>query len=94
MTFFLVTKGLLKPKNSDHFRRSSATEMYCNDCYVFHKSASCVKCAKPLVGLALEVDEELYHPDCFRCLYCESLLSYSKYFKNDGAHTCSDCFQR
>jgi len=79
---------------SDHFRRATPTELYCNECFVFHKTSHCVKCKSPLIGLALEVDGELFHPDCFRCQYCECVLSYSKYYRNDDAHSCEPCYAR
>ena len=55
-----------------------------------------------LKGLFLEhfnfkpskVNEELLHPECFTCQFCNCQLSYSQHYQHDSGHACHSCFER
>ena len=55
---------------------------------------SCVKCGKKIEENTIRTkgSDEAYHPDCFVCLKCGSVL-HGKFFKtDDGNHNCETCF--
>ena len=44
-----------------------------------------------IVGRVIRALQKCYHPDCFRCQICHTLLLEIGFSKNNGRALCRDC---
>ncbi|CBY07065.1 unnamed protein product [Oikopleura dioica] len=77
----------------NHFKRGEDKKFYCQQCHLQRFAKKCKKCEKALVGMALDVNSELYHPNCFKCDSCDVFLYHQQYKSQGGIFMCIGCYE-
>jgi len=65
---------------------------YCKQCHAANFAKRCVVCNEGIVGKCTSFAESNYHPDCFRCAQCNSVITSTSFYQdNHGKVLCEEC---
>lgn len=53
--------------------------------------AECAVCSKPISGACINAVNKTWHPRCFRCKKCDTVLSEKKYYEHQDKPYCDRC---
>ena len=62
-------------------------KLLCKNC----ACPKCKECGKPIEGKIIHVDDDRYHPDCFKCPACGEVIGANDYKIRDGKVLCMKC---
>ncbi|ELP93386.1 hypothetical protein EIN_058010 [Entamoeba invadens IP1] len=62
-------------------------KLMCKEC----ACPKCKECGKSIEGKIIRVDEDRYHPDCFKCPLCHAVIGAKDYKIRDKQVMCLEC---
>uniref|UniRef100_A0A0V0G8G5 Putative adaptor protein enigma n=1 Tax=Triatoma dimidiata TaxID=72491 RepID=A0A0V0G8G5_TRIDM len=65
-----------------------ADGLYCEYCFEQYLAPTCDKCNAKIKGDCLNAIGKHFHPECFRCAYCEKLFGNNPFFLEDALPYC------
>ncbi|KAI2809505.1 hypothetical protein BLOT_000654 [Blomia tropicalis] len=54
----------------------------------------CIACGQYIVGSLVTALDQMWHPECFTCVNCDTILKAHNYATEDGKQYCKDCHLR
>ncbi|KAF6212682.1 hypothetical protein GE061_013208 [Apolygus lucorum] len=64
--------------------------LYCEYCFEQYLAPACDKCRQKIKGDCLNAIGKHFHPECFKCSYCEKLFGNNPFFLEDGLPYCEN----
>uniref|UniRef100_A0A146LR80 PDZ and LIM domain protein Zasp n=1 Tax=Lygus hesperus TaxID=30085 RepID=A0A146LR80_LYGHE len=64
--------------------------LYCEYCFEQYLAPACDKCRSKIKGDCLNAIGKHFHPECFKCSYCEKLFGNNPFFLEDGLPYCEN----
>ncbi|XP_049849624.1 transforming growth factor beta-1-induced transcript 1 protein-like [Schistocerca gregaria] len=64
----------------------------CKSCSAWNTSLQCTSCQKPIIEKAINAFGKCWHPQCFRCFKCETVLT-DDFFDIQSAPCCRSCYR-
>ena len=61
---------------------------------LFSKTIICDYCHKPIAGEYIKVGDKYFHPEHFKCAYCNKPIKNGKFISYNGKYYCEDCFYK
>ncbi|KAK9512485.1 hypothetical protein O3M35_000906 [Rhynocoris fuscipes] len=65
-----------------------ADGLYCEFCFEQYLAPTCDKCNAKIKGDCLNAIGKHFHPECFRCAYCEKMFGNNPFFLEDALPYC------
>ncbi|KAL7721807.1 hypothetical protein QTN25_001448 [Entamoeba marina] len=65
-------------------------KLMCKEC----ACPKCKECGKSIEGKIIRVDEDRYHPNCFKCPQCQAVIGANDYKIRDGEVFCMTCAEK
>lgn len=78
-----------KPISGSHGRRRGDRLAICMECKEAERGG-CAACGQPVLGPHLDIGDEVFHHECFKCVDCTQAISGS-YFKRGNDYLCKPC---
>ncbi len=66
-------------------------KFFCEPHYQAQNNPKCVACSQVIVSQYAQTDKGPYHPDCFKCHKCSSLIGSGRYFVSGAHFVCANC---
>ena len=68
-------------------------KLCCIQCYNKYLAPHCPQCFQPIsVGRSIIFDKKTYHPECFRCFQCDTVITEQQFHTENGKPCCNPCY--